>query len=271
MEVPPADLTEWTTLLDQVAHLQGEVKIAIVGKYVALHDAYASVVEALKHAGYAYGVRIAVKWIDSLHVLSDNKAGLLADVHGIIVPGGFGKRALQGKIEAIQFARENKVPFLGICLGMQLATIEFARNVLGYAEADSTEFEPHSPHPVIHLMESQEGVTRKGGTMRLGNYPCVLRPGSKAHIAFGQDVVVDRHRHRYEFNKRYTEQLEAKGFQCVGWSPDQRLCEMIELADHPWFVATQAHPELSSRPTRPHPLFKGLVQASLAFAKKEGI
>lgn len=271
LPITPIDLSEWQTLLNQVAHLSKEIKIAIVGKYVALHDAYASVVEALKHAGYAYGVRVTVKWIDSLHVLSDNKAGLLADVHGIIIPGGFGKRALQGKIEAIQFARENKVPFLGLCLGMQLATIEFARNVLGYDDADSTEFEPKTPHPVIHLMESQEGVTRKGGTMRLGNYPCVLTPGTRAHAVYGQDMVYDRHRHRYEFNSRYTEELATHGFQCVGWSPDHRLCEMIELKDHPWFVATQAHPELSSRPTRPHPLFKGLVQASIAFAKKEGI
>lgn len=270
IDIPAIDLSEWTHLLDQVKHLQGEVRIAIVGKYVALHDAYASVIEAIKHAGYFYGVRTVVKWIDSNTVLSDNKAGLLADVHGIIIPGGFGKRALQGKIESIQYARESKVPFLGLCLGMQLATIEFARNVLGYKEADSTEFEPHTPHPVIHLMESQEGVMKKGGTMRLGNYPCLLTPGSNAHRVYGQQTVYDRHRHRYEFNSKYKDELEKNGFLCTGWSPDHRLCEMIELKDHPWFVATQAHPELSSRPTRPHPLFKGLIEASIAYARKEG-
>ncbi|MCA0971048.1 CTP synthase [Halobacillus litoralis] len=260
---PPAEMTEWNQLIDQVKNLKEKATIALVGKYVELPDAYISVVEALKHAGYGYNADINVKWVNSEELEGANVADQLQDVDGILVPGGFGDRGIEGKIDAIRYARENKVPFLGICLGMQLATVEFARNVLGLDGAHSAEINPATPHPIIDLLPEQKEVEDLGGTLRLGTYPSRLKAGTKAMEAYGAEVVYERHRHRFEFNNHYREQMEAAGFTFSGTSPDGRLVEIIEVDDHPWFVASQFHPEFKSRPTRSQELFHGFIGAAM--------
>ncbi|ADU95822.1 CTP synthase [Geobacillus sp. Y412MC52] len=258
-----ADMTEWKALVEKVRNLSKTTKIALVGKYVELPDAYISVVEALRHAGYAFDTDIDIQWINAEHVTRDNVADLLKDADGILVPGGFGDRGVEGKIEAIRYAREQRVPFLGICLGMQLASIEFARHVVGLSGAHSSEFDPNTPHPIIDLLPEQKDVEDLGGTLRLGLYPCKLQEGTLAYAAYGDEVIYERHRHRYEFNNQYRSIMEEHGFVFSGTSPDGRLVEVIELKDHPWFVAAQFHPEFTSRPTRPQPLFREFVRASL--------
>ena len=256
------DLTEWATMVHRARHPKGEVTIALVGKYVALHDAYLSVVEALTHGGIENDVSVRVRWVNSEEVTAESVDGLLAGAQGILVPGGFGSRGIEGKIEAIRYARENKIPFLGICLGMQMAVVEYARNVCGLEGAHSAELDPHTPYPVIDLMPDQVGVTAKGGTMRLGSCPCRLKEGSLAAEVYGAQEINERHRHRYEFNNGYREALEKAGLSLSGLSPDGRLVEVVELPGHPWFVAAQFHPELKSRPNRAHPLFRGFIGAA---------
>ncbi|GGC86215.1 CTP synthase [Thalassobacillus devorans] len=262
LDCKPAEMAEWNQLVDKVTHLSKKVNIALVGKYVELPDAYISVVEAMKHAGYPYDADVNIHWINSEEVDPSNVEDKLAGVDGILVPGGFGDRGIEGKIEAIRYARENKVPFLGICLGMQLATVEFARNVLGLEGAHSAEIDPATPHAIIDLLPEQKEVSDLGGTLRLGIYPCKLTEGSKAKEAYGEEVIYERHRHRFEFNNHYREQMEEKGFSFTGTSPDGRLIEIIEVEDHPWFVASQFHPEFKSRPTRPQELFYGFIGAA---------
>lgn len=263
LDAKEADMTEWKELVNRVQNLSGTVNIALVGKYVALPDAYLSVAESLKHAGYAFDADVKISWINSENITRENAAEMLAGVDGILVPGGFGDRGIDGKIFAIEHARENHVPFFGICLGMQLASVEFARNVAGLPEAGSAELHPHAKDPVIDLLPEQKDVEDLGGTLRLGLYPCKLKEGTKAKEAYGEEVVYERHRHRYEFSNSYRETLESAGFIFSGTSPDGRLVEIIELADHPYFVASQFHPEFVSRPTRPQPLFRDFIKASL--------
>ncbi|RDI41999.1 CTP synthase [Falsibacillus pallidus] len=263
LETHEADMTEWKALVEKVTNLKGKTTIALVGKYVELQDAYISVVEALKHAGYAFDADIEINWINSEHVTAENVQDYLSDADGILVPGGFGDRGIEGKILATKYARENKVPFLGICLGMQLATVEFARHALGLEGAHSAEIQPDTPYPMIDLLPEQKDIEDMGGTLRLGLYPCKLTPGTKAFEAYNEEVVYERHRHRYEFNNHYRQQMEDAGFLFSGTSPDGRLVEVIELADHPWFVASQFHPEFTSRPTRPQPLFREFINASI--------
>ncbi|MBB5355463.1 MULTISPECIES: CTP synthase [Anoxybacillus] len=258
-----ADMTEWVALVEKVRNLSNKTTIALVGKYVELQDAYISVVEALRHAGYAFDADIDIRWINSEHVDRDNVAQLLQGVNGILVPGGFGDRGIEGKIEAIRYAREQRIPFLGICLGMQLASVEFARHVVGLKGAHSAEIDPNTPHPIIDLLPEQKDIEDLGGTLRLGLYPCKLVEGTKAYEAYQDEVIYERHRHRYEFNNEYRTMMEENGFVFSGTSPDGRLVEIIELKDHPWFVAAQFHPEFTSRPTRPQPLFREFIRASL--------
>ncbi|WP_416828062.1 CTP synthase [Ectobacillus polymachus] len=259
-----ADMTEWKALVQKVRNLSKKTTIALVGKYVELQDAYLSVVEALRHAGYSFDSDIEVKWINAEHVTKENVKELIGDADGILVPGGFGDRGIEGKITATQFARENKVPFLGICLGMQLASVEFARNVLKLEGAHSSEFNSETNYPIIDLLPEQKDIEDMGGTLRLGLYPCKVTEGTKAYEAYGEPVVYERHRHRYEFNNEFRPQMEQAGFVFSGTSPDGRLVEIVELQDHPWFVAAQFHPEFVSRPTRPQPLFRDFVHASMA-------
>jgi CTP synthase len=256
------DLDDWRQLVARVEAAREPVRIGLVGKYVNLPDAYLSVVEALRHGGFDCGAQVEIDWI-----ASDDTEGLLAEgrlagVDGIVIPGGFGIRGIEGKLAAAGYAREHGIPFLGLCLGLHCAVIEFARDVCGLAGANSSEFEPHSPHPVIDLMDEQREVVDKGGTMRLGTYPAKLVPGSVVQRAYGAELVYERHRHRYELNNRYRARLEAGGMRCSGTSPDDRLVEFIELPDHPFFVGTQAHPEFKSRPDRPHPLFAAFIRAA---------
>lgn len=263
LQCTEADMAEWKALVEKVTHLSAKTRIALVGKYVELQDAYISVVEALKHAGYAYDADIDIKWVNAEEVTEENVSELLGDVNGILVPGGFGDRGIEGKIAAIKYARENKVPFLGICLGMQLATVEFARNVLGLNDANSAEIDPETTNPIIDLLPEQKDVEDLGGTLRLGLYPCKLVEGTKVFEAYGEKVVYERHRHRYEFNNHYRVDMEKAGFVFSGTSPDGRLIETIEVKGHPWFVASQFHPEFLSRPTRPQPLFREFIHATL--------
>ena len=267
LECPEPDLTEWRAMIDAWKHPEHEVTVALVGKYTQLHDAYISVVEALKHGGVANHAEVHIKWVDSETVTKENVGEILGDVSGILVPGGFGSRGIDAKILAIQYARENNIPFLGLCLGMQLSIVEFARDVVGYSDAHSAELDPSTVHPVIHLMPDQNGIEDIGGTLRLGSYPCVLNKESKAYQLYGEETIHERHRHRYEVNNDYRTVLQENGMMLSGISPDGRIVEMIEIPSHPWFIATQAHPELKSRPNRPHPLFRGFVEASL---KKAG-
>ena len=264
---PEPDLSGWEAMVDALRHPVSEVTIALVGKYIQLHDAYISVVEALKHGGIASRCVVHIRWVDSETVTDENAATLLSGADGVLVPGGFGDRGIEGKISAIRYAREHGVPFLGLCLGMQMAVVEFARHVLGWPDAHSTELNPDTTHPMVHLMPDQNGVTDIGGTLRLGSYPCVLDKTTKAYALYGEAVIQERHRHRYEINNAYRKELQDAGLTLSGLSPDGRIVEMIELKSHPFFLATQAHPELKSRPNRPHPLFRGFVAAALEHKK----
>lgn len=255
------DLAAWTALVDRVLAADQEVHVGLVGKYVNLPDAYLSVVEALRHGGYGCGAKVVVDWISADDLEGLLADGRLADLDGIVVPGGFGPRGVEGKITAAGYAREREIPFLGLCLGMQCAVIEFARNVCGLTGANSSEFDSRTPHPVIDLMDEQRDVVDKGGTMRLGAWPARLAPGSVVREAYGEEVVYERHRHRYEVNNRYRQTLEDAGMRCSGTSPDGRLVEFVELTGHPFFVGTQAHPEFKSRPDRPHPIFAAFLAA----------
>lgn len=267
---PEPDLDDWKTMIADWKHPLHEVTVALVGKYISLHDAYISVVEALKHGGVANRTTVHIKWVDSENVDEDTVDRYLSDVDGILVPGGFGDRGVEGKICAIRYAREHKIPFLGLCLGMQMAIVEFARHVVGYADAHSVELNPATTHPVIHLMPDQNGIEDIGGTLRLGAYPCVLSHDSLAYQVYGcQELIYERHRHRYEVNNDYRRVLIENGMVLSGTSPDGRIVEMCELPDHPWFIGTQGHPELKSRPNKPAPLFKGFVAAALAYHKKD--
>ncbi|MGM9683941.1 MAG: CTP synthase, partial [Eubacteriales bacterium] len=260
--VPEPDLTDWNDMLRRVHNRTKTVKIALVGKYVQLHDAYLSVAEALRHAGYENGSRVEVKWVDSEDVTDDNIDEYLGDVDGILVPGGFGNRGIEGKIRAAKYARENDIPYLGICLGMQIAVIEYARNVLGYADANSSEFNKDC-HTVIDLMPDQQGNIPLGGTMRLGAYPCKIKPGTRLAQIYGTDLISERHRHRYEFNNYYRYEFESKGLVLGGTSPDERLVEAVEIPDKRFFVAVQYHPEFKSRPNKAHPLFRDFIAAAV--------
>ena len=262
LDCPEPDLSDWKSMVNDLRHPDKEVRIALVGKYTALHDAYISVVEALKHGGIPEHATIDIKWVDSEELNVDNVDEVLGDVNGILVPGGFGLRGVEGMILAARYARENKIPYLGLCLGMQVSIIEFARHVCGFNDAHSIELDPNTTHPVIALMPDQDGVEDIGGTLRLGAYPCVLDKDSKAYEVYGTTEISERHRHRYEVNNDYRATLTEHGMKLCGTSPDGRIVEMIELPDHPWFIATQAHPELKSRPNRPHPLFRGFVEAA---------
>jgi CTP synthase len=261
--IRPADLTAWNEFVRRVTRPEKQCEIAIVGKYTHVRDAYKSIIEAFVHAGAANKARVNLRWVESTDVESRGVAAVLGDVDGILVPGGFGERGIEGKIAAVQFAREKSVPYFGLCLGMQVATIEFARHVVGWADANSSEFDPASEHKVIDLLADQAGVTEKGGTMRLGAYKCELRRGSLAARAYGVAEVNERHRHRYELNNRYAQQLASRGLVLSGKCVGRELVEIIELPDHPWFLAVQFHPELRSRPHEPHPLFRDFVRAAL--------
>jgi CTP synthase len=260
---PPIDLREWESVVAVLRCPIATVHIAIVGKYMSFHDSYLSVVEALKHGGIAHRSRVKILWVDSGDIDAANVGEKLAGADGVIVPGGFGDRGCGGMIQAIGHARTNKIPYLGICLGMQLAVVEFARNVIGLADADSTEFNPATPHPVIDILRDKADVTEIGGTLRRGAFECVLKPGSRAARIYGKGVISERHRHRFEVNNSYREAFAAHGCVLSGLSPDEEIVEMVEVEDHPYFMGTQAHPEFKSRPNRPHPLFMGLVGSSL--------
>jgi CTP synthase len=259
----PPDLSDWKGIVRKIKHPKNKVRIAICGKYVKLKDAYKSIIEAFVHAGVENDARVEVEWISSEKVAQNGAELYLKGMDGLLVPGGFGDRGIEGKVEAIRYARENNIPFFGICLGMQCAVIEFARSVAELQKAHSYEFSQDTEHPVIHLMADQKGVTDMGATMRLGQYPCVLTPGSRSYEAYGMREISERHRHRYEFNNVYREKLLEAGLRIVGVSPDERLVEIVELEDHPWFVGVQFHPELKSRPTAAHPLFRDFVKAAV--------
>ncbi len=267
IDCPRPDLDKWIRLTEDFADPKYKVKIAIVGKYVALHDAYLSVAEALKHGGIASRTEVEIMWVDSEELTESNAEEILKEADGILIPGGFGTRGTEGKIVAASFARTHNIPFLGICLGLQLAIVEFTRNVAGLKGANSIELDPDTPHPVIALMPDQEGVTDIGGTLRLGAYPCVLKEGTKACELYGKKEISERHRHRYEVNNDYRQVLTDNGMILSGLSPDNRIVEMIELKDHPYYICTQAHPEFKSRPDEPHPLFAGLIRAALDVKK----
>ncbi len=257
------DLSEWNAMLDRIRNRTRAVTIGLVGKYVQLHDAYLSVAEALRHAGYEYGARTDIRWINSETITDETVRDTLQGCDGILVPGGFGNRGIEGKISAVKYCRENNVPYLGICLGMQTAVIEFARSVCGLADANSGEFDESSAHKVIDFMPDQSSTINKGGTLRLGAYPCVIKPGSVMERCYGTNEIYERHRHRYEFNNDYRETLSAAGLSLSGTSPDGRIVETVELPENDFFVGVQFHPEFKSRPNRAHPLFKGLIEASL--------
>lgn len=253
----------WEKMIEDIKNLNGEVDIALVGKYMQLQDSYLSVIESLRHGGFANGVKVNIDFVDSESLEESNVQEKLKQYKGIIVPGGFGNRGIEGKITAIKYARENNIPFLGICLGMQMAVVEFARNILGLTDANSAEFNDTTKNPVIHIMENQKGITKKGGTMRLGSYPCTIKKGSLAYELYNKENIEERHRHRFEYNNDYKEALEEKGLICSGTSPDGSLVEIVEYKNHPFFIAGQFHPEFKSRPDRPGPLFAGLIKAAL--------
>ena len=259
---PEPDLAEWEAMIEVIKHPEREVEIAVVGKYIELHDAYKSIYEALAHGGIANRVKLKFRKVGSEQIEKEGPDAILRGVKGILVPGGFGERGIEGKIAATRYAREKGIPFFGICLGMQCATIEAARNLAGLAAADSTEFHKDTPYPVISLLEEQRAVTELGGTMRLGNYPCRIEAGSAAARAYGADRIEERHRHRYEFNNEYRERLENAGLRATGINDDHELVEIVEIPDHPWFVGVQFHPEFNSKPLKPHPLFREFVRAA---------
>ncbi len=263
MSAPDADLSEWTALVERIKHPGSKVNIGLVGKYVALHDAYLSVAEALRHAGYALGCDVNINWIDSEKITGETVSALLGDMDGIIVPGGFGGRGISGMICAAKYARENNVPYFGICLGMQIAVIEYARNAAGIPDADSGEFDELCKNKVIDFMPGQSDNIDKGGTLRLGAYPCCITPGTTMERCYGEKEIFERHRHRYEFNNAYRDVLTAAGLTLSGLSPDGKLVETVELSDRPFFVGVQYHPEFKSRPNKPHPLFLGFIEAAL--------
>jgi CTP synthase len=266
--VGPADLASWSALVERIKRPKPELRIALVGKYIELPDAYLSVTEAMRHAGWAEERTISIRWVDSERLTADDVAERLEGVAGVLVPGGFGHRGIEGKILAARYAREHRVPYLGLCLGLQCGVIEFARDVVGERDANSTEFDLFTDAPVIDLMPDQREVEDKGGSMRLGLYPARLTAGSRAEAAYGTEIIYERHRHRFEVNNQYREALEAAGMLISGQSPDGRLVEIVELRDHPWFVASQFHPEFKSRPDRPHPLFRAFVRAAMAVSGK---
>ena len=268
LNCPAPDLSDWVDMVHSLKHPTRDVTVALVGKYTQLHDAYISVVESLKHGAVAHNASIQIKWIPSESVTKETVSELLSDVSGVLVPGGFGDRGIEGKILAIQYAREHNLPYLGLCLGMQLAVVEFARHVLGFSDAHSVELNPETTHPVIHLMPEQDGIEDIGGTLRLGSYPCILDKESKAYEVYQTTTITERHRHRYEVNNYYRDELIRHGVKLSGTSPDGRIVEMMEIPSHSWFIATQAHPEFKSRPNRPHPLFKGFVGAALEYQIK---
>jgi CTP synthase len=262
LECSNRDLLEWRNMVDHIRSIEDEIEIALVGKYVSLHDAYLSVVEALTHAGFANDVNVKIKWVDSEEPENKDVGSELSGVSGIVVPGGFGSRGIEGKIKAANYARRNNIPYFGLCLGMQIAVIEYARNVLGWEDAHSSEFSDTTTHPVIDLMLEQRNIVDMGGTMRLGNYPCKLVDNTKTKDAYNVDELVERHRHRYEFNNDFRKELTESGLRVSGTSPDDLLVECVELKDHPWFVGVQFHPEFKSRPNKPHPLFVDFIKAS---------
>ena len=264
------DLGEWRSLTERIRSARIPLTIGLVGKYIELQDAYLSVAESVKHAAWAAGCNVKLMWIDSEKLDRDRDVEPLIGLDGIVVPGGFGYRGIEGKLQAVRFGRERRVPTLGLCMGMQCMVIELARTALGTDDANSTEFDAFTPHPVIDLLPEQRDIADKGGTMRLGSYPCVLETGSLAGRAYGQPIVLERHRHRYEFNNSYRELLAAHGMKFTGLSPDGRLVEIVEIADHPFYLGTQFHPEFKSRPNRPHPLFASFTEAALAFARANG-
>ena len=264
------DLAEWRAITDRIRNARIPLTIGLVGKYIELPDAYLSVAESVKHAAWAAGCNVKLVWIDSEKLERDRDVEPLIGLDGIVVPGGFGYRGIEGKVQAVRFGRERKVPTLGLCMGMQCMVIELARTALGTEDANSTEFDAFTPHPVIDLLPEQRDIADKGGTMRLGSYPCVLESGSLAGHAYGQPIVLERHRHRYEFNNSYRELLAAHGMKFTGLSPDGRLVEIVEMRDHPFYLGTQFHPEFKSRPNRPHPLFANFIEAALAFARANG-
>lgn len=269
LECTDIDNSQWINMVNKIKNLNEKIKIALVGKYVELHDAYISVVEALSHGGYANDCIIEMKWINAEEVARYNSDEIFSDVNGILVPGGFGDRGIEGKIEAIRWARENKKPLFGICLGMQCSVIEFARNVLGYEGANSSEIDPNTKYPVIDLMAEQQEIENLGGTMRLGLYPCKLDKNSIVASEYDEILINERHRHRYEFNNKFREEIVEKGMNITGTSPDDRLVEIVEIKDHPWYVSVQFHPELKSRPNNPHPLFKGFIKAAIRDKKNK--
>ncbi|MCS7046775.1 MAG: CTP synthase, partial [Gemmataceae bacterium] len=264
LKAKPLNITAWRQMLQRIKNPAHEVTVAVVGKYIRHHDAYKSIYEALDHAGIALNTRVLVRKVEAEEIEREGAEKVLSGVDGVLVPGGFDYRGSAGKIEAIRYARERKVPFFGICLGLQCAVIEFARNVVGLKDANSTEFDSETRHPVVCMLDEQFAITDKGGTMRLGSYPQQLVAGSKAHKAYGTLVVHERHRHRYEFNNQYRQQFAAHGLEVTGTSPNGQLVEVIELRDHPWFLAVQCHPECKSKPTRAHPLFRSFIEAALA-------
>ena len=271
IDAPNQDLSDWEEMLYALRNPKQTVKIALVGKYVELHDSYISVNEALKHGGIATRSAVDIHWIDSesLEKEGTNLDEILGDMDGILVPGGFGSRGIEGKILACEYARTNNVPYLGICLGMQIAIIEFARHVLGMEGANSAEIDPETPYPVIDILPEQKDVTDMGGTMRLGQYPCTLNPESKSYQLYGASMIYERHRHRYEVNNDYRADLLKGGMIFAGTSPDNHIVEMVEIPEHPWFVAGQFHPEFKSRPNKPHPLFRGFVTAAAEHMKNK--
>ncbi len=272
IEAPEPDLTSWSRIVQRVKHpASGEVRIAVVGKYTALVDSYKSIQEALIHGGIANDAKVRIEWLSSEHFEQGRGVDILEDFDGLLIPGGFGPRGVEGMLAAIRWARERHMPFFGICLGLQCAVVEFARNVCGLEDSHSSEFSEDAPDPVICLLDSQLQVTTKGGTMRLGAYPCLLAEGSRAREIYGDDEISERHRHRFEVNNAYRAMLEQNGLTISGTSPDGGLVEMIEITDHPWFVAGQFHPELKSRPTRPHPLFASFIEAALRYAREGGL
>ena len=263
LETKEPDLTIWNNMIDSIRKSKEELNIALVGKYTELHDAYLSIAEALRHAGYYYGVKVNINWILSEDVTKDNVQDYLKNCAGVLVPGGFGQRGVEGKIYAATYARENNIPYFGICLGMQVAALEFARNVLKLDDANSTEFDPQTKNPIISLLPEQFDGIDMGGTLRLGAYPCEVIEGTKAHSVYNTTMIRERHRHRYEFNNNYLELFEKNGMIASGFNPERHLVEILELKNHPWYVACQFHPEFLSRPYKPHPLFMGFIKASL--------
>jgi CTP synthase len=268
LATPPPDLADWSDMTRRVKNRDGVVKIAIVGKYVRLHDAYLSVSEALNHAGFECGAKVEIEWVESEYVNENSVAEILKDCAGVLVPGGFGARGVEGKIVACKYARENNIPYFGICLGMHIATIEFARNVCGFADANSGEFSKTTEHPVIDLMPEQN-LEQRGGPMRLGKYPCKIADGTLMQKVYGKEIIYERHRHRYEFNNEFKSALEARGMAVSGTSPNGKLVETIELPRNIFFIGVQFHPEFKSRPNKAHPLFREFVAASLANAARK--